>query len=69
MVNVDLSARSLDLDALGQAMPGSSAGVSGRDSGVLPGLNLRLMAGELLAAGAIARDVEFSIGAAPACDE
>ena len=62
-LNLDLVADSLDLDALGEAVPGGQGG-----SGVVPlELNLRLRAEELLRGGVRALDTQLEIGSSPAC--
>ena len=63
VLNLDLVAGSLDLDALGEAIPGGQAGTPAIPIEV----NLRLRAAELVRGGIRAVDTELEIGASPAC--
>lgn len=65
-VQLELAADSLDLDALLEAVD-FDPGESEAGAGASPELRLRLDAGELRTAGAVARGVSLALGAAPAC--
>ena len=67
-VNFELSAETLDLDAL-QAGLDFDLGEASDGPGESPDMNIRLAAGELRGADAVARGVSLVLGKAPTCQD
>jgi hypothetical protein len=66
-IDVVLEAERLDLDLLREDLPGSVFGSGGEGQGTTPAISVRVSVEELIASGALARDVVLSLGEEPVC--